>query len=324
MPYPLTDTQKNDVADRLKEYYDTAWADGIRSRMDIIAQKNMGVVTAYLDRAKDTYANLKRDSVDSFQTTFKADLKANVKFYLGNKNDVATVLVTIGEKVINKIADSFSVPLLSSVISYGAEQARAELHERATKEADTTLEAKTGIELDKLFTNDVQAKEYVEKSISQYKDIVKYIQLMPVTIANFEDAITFPRSVFKVQAAVSALNISLHAIEQYNRGMMSRLDATNQKTKEYIVKVGRDMPAAVDDVIQSAYAQGLARGTTDVGVNRYKAPAHNPPETTWPPLFKTPTKPGGASYLAAYIAHAMALGYHDAGNTGPILTRARR
>jgi flagellar biosynthesis/type III secretory pathway protein FliH len=317
MPYPFSSVQKNELGDAMREYYDADWDAGVRGLLDKMARSNMGVVTGYLDKAKDTYANLKKESVDDFKKTFKADLKANLAFYLGNKNDVAAVFVTVGEKLLNKIADKFEIPLLSTLISFGADKAREELHERSIKEADKDLVAKSGSELEKLFVNDVDAQAYVTKAMDQYKDIVKYIKMMPTNISSFDDAITFPRSVFKVQKAASSLNVSILAVQSYLKAMQSRLEATQGKSREYIQKVRTEMPGMVEDVIQAAYTEGRNKGQADVGMGKFKGgvPA---------PEFARPKKPGGATQLAAYVSHAMALGYYEAGNSGPVLTRPRR
>lgn len=316
MPYNLAVMDKARLGAAMAQYYEDDWSDGIRDLADRMARANMGVVTAYLDRAKDTYANLKKESADDFKKTFKADLKANLQFYLGNKNDVAAVFVTIGEKLLNKLADKFEIPLLSTLISFGADKAREELHERSIKEADRDLVNKSGSELEKLFVNDTDAQAYVTKSMEQYKDIVKYIKLMPTNITTFDDAITFPRSVFKVQKAASALNVSILAVQSYLRAMQSRLEATQTKAREYVAKVRSDMPDMVEDVIQAAYTEGHTRGLSDVGLNKFKGGVSSPE-------FKTPAKSGGATQLAAYVSHAMALGYYEAGNPGPTIGRAR-
>lgn len=317
MPYPLSVTQKNELGEAMREYYDADWTAGVRGLFDKMARANMGVATAYLDRAKDTYVNLKKESTDDFKKTFKADLKANLQFYLGNKNDVAIVFVTLGEKLLNKIADKFQIPILSSVISFGADKAREELHDRSIREADKDLVDKSGTELEKLFINDTDTQAYVLNSMTQYKDIVKYIRLMPTNISTFDDAITFPRSVFKVQKAASALNVSLRAVQSYIQAMQSRLEATQAKSTEYIAKVRTEMPGMVEDVIQAAYTEGYNKGRADVGLNKFKGGVPIP-------VFERPQKTGGATQLAAYVSHAMALGYYEAGNSGPMLTRPRR
>lgn len=317
MPYPLSPQQKQEVGEAMAAYYDADWDAGIRGLVDNMARSNMGVVTGYLDKAKDTYASLRKESSDDFKKTFKADLKANIAFYLGNKNDVAAVFVTIGEKVLNKLADKFQIPVISTIISFGAEKAREELHLRSIKEADKDLISRSASELEKLFVNDVDAQAYTTKAMEQYKDIVKYIKLMPVTISSFEDAITFPRSVFKVQKAASSLNVSILAVQSYLRAMQSRLEATQVKSKEYIQKVRTEMPGMVEDVIQASYLEGYNKGLLDVGTGKFKGGVSCPE-------FSRPKKPGGATQLAAYVSHALALGYYNAGNTGPILTRPRR
>lgn len=317
MPYPITLEEKDKLGKAMADYYVSDWEAGVRGLFDNMARANMGVVTSYIDSAKDTYANLRKESADDFKKTFKADLKANFQFYLGNKSDVAIIFVTLGEKVLNKIIEKFEIPILDQLITFGADKARAELHERSIREADTDLKNKSGAELAKLFVNDVDAQAYVTNSMKQYKDIVKYIRLMPANITTFDDAITFPRSVFKVQKAVSALNISLLAVQAYLQAMESRLQATQAKTREFIADVRTKMPEVVNDVIQAAYTEGYRKGEADVSAKKFKGGVSSPE-------FKSPVKTGGATQLAAFVSHAMALGYYDAGNTGPELTRPRR
>ena len=132
------------------------------------------------------------------------------------------------------------------------------------------------MELENLFVRDTDAQAYVVKSIDQYKDIVKYIKLMPTTISTFDDAITFPRSVFKVQKAASALNVSLLAVQSYLKAMQSRLEATQMTSNEYIRKVRDDMPDMAEIVIQIAYTEGHDKGRTDVNLNKFKGGVSSP------------------------------------------------
>jgi len=182
-------------------------------------------------------------------------------------------------------------------------------------EADGQLAAKTGGPTQKLFTNDVEAGEFISKSIDQYKLICKYVQTLPGNISSFDDAVAFPGAVFKVQAAASSLNVALVQVRQYLAGMQERLEKIQGVSKDYILTVRRDMPSAVDSVLQGAYTEAYQKGEADIARNKYSAPAS--------PMLQKPGKTGGATQLAAYLAHAVAQGYYDSGNRGPQIGRAR-
>jgi hypothetical protein len=320
MPYEISQTDLNALGAALSEYYESAWQEGVKGLFDNMARANMGIVTGYLDQAKDTYASLKKTSVDKFGVTFKATLKQYVSVYLANKNDVATVLVTIAEKALTQLANKIPIPHLGSVvsaaISFGADKARAELHTRSIAEADGQLAAKVGGEKPtKFFTNDVEAQAFITKSIDQYKLICKYIQSLPSSISTFDDAITFPGATFRVQAAASSLNVAIVSVQEYLNGMQERLEKVQTVSKDYIATVRKDMPAAVNTVLQEAYKGAYTSGETDVAKGKYSAPPS--------PTFKKADKPGGATQLAAYLANAVAQGYYDAGKRGPVTTRPR-
>ena len=114
---------------------------------DRMARAKMGIVTAYLDQAKDTYANLRKASNDKFGITFKATLKQYVNVYVTTKA-VADALVTVGEKALNQLASKIPVPglgaAISKVISFAADKAREELHKASINETLDTLATKSG------------------------------------------------------------------------------------------------------------------------------------------------------------------------------------
>lgn len=319
MPYQIAQTDLNALGAALAEYYESAWQEGVKGLFDNMARANMGIVTGYLDEAKDTYTNLRKTSVDKFGITFKATLKQYVSVYLANKNDVAIVLVTVAEKALTKLADKIPVPhlgsLVSSAISFAADKGREELHTRSIAEADQQLASKTGAGPGKFFTTDTEAATFIQKSIDQYKLICKYIQTLPANISTFDDAITFPGAVFRVQAAASSLNVGLVSVRQYLAGMQERLEKIQGVSKDYVAAVRRDMPAAVDNILQDAYRGAYQSGEADIAKNKYTAPSR--------PIFRKPDKPGGATQLAAYLANAVAQGYYDSGNRGPQITRPR-
>lgn len=319
MPYPIAKPDLDALGAALAEYYEEAWQEGVKGLFDNMARSNMGIVTGYLDQAKDTYANLRKSSNDKFGITFKPALKQYVGVFFANKNDVASLMVTVAEKALTQLASKIPVPHLGSVVSaaitFAADKGRAELHTRSVAEADGQLAAKTGGPTQKLFTNDVEAGEFISKSIDQYKLICKYIQTLPANITSFDDAVAFPGAVFRVQAAASSLNVALVQVRQYLAGMQERLEKIQGVSKDYIVSVRRDMPGAVDSILQSAYSGAYQSGEGDIAKNKYSAPQT--------PIFQKPAKTGGATMLAAYLAHAVAQGYYDAGNRGPQIGRAR-
>ena len=205
--YSITQAELDGVGKSLAEYYDIAWQEGVRSRVDIMARKGMGIVTAYLDQAKDTYANLRKNSNDAFGIKFKAELKLKVSEYVAFKSDVASVLVTVGEKAVSALASKIPIPLLgtvvSTVVSFAADKVQEELHKAGIKDADEQLATKPGPAPEKLWKTDAEAAAYIQKSMNQYMLICKYIKTLPASISTFDDAVTFPAATFKVQAAAS-------------------------------------------------------------------------------------------------------------------------
>jgi len=313
--YKLNEAAVKTIADGLEEYYADAWADGIKGLFDKMARSNMGVVTGYIDIGKDTYSKLRKKKADAFKVTYKAKIKREVKLYFANRSDVASDLVTIGEKVLNTLADKIPVPVVGSIITalagVGANAARDELHARSISEADKQIAAKSGAELSKFFTSDTEAIKFIEQTIKQYKSIGKYTQTLPANISSFDDAITYPTSVFKVQQAASSLNVAIWSIKDYLESMSERLLVVQSETAKYITSVKTNMPEAVKSVIQKAYADGVIKGKTDISRNKYAAPP------TPKPLVPPRPGEGPATQLAAYVSHAMTQGYYDSGNTGP-------
>ncbi|MGH9587379.1 MAG: hypothetical protein ACRD3F_10535 [Acidobacteriaceae bacterium] len=313
MPYQITKPEVDALGKALDEYYEEAWQEGIKGLFNNMARSNMGLVTGYLDQAQDTYASLRKKSNDKFGITFRPALKQFVSVYLANKNDVASALVSVAESALKQLAKQIPVPHLGSLvaqgISFAAAKGQEELHKRSVAEADSQLNAKTNAEVGKFFTSDAAAADFIQKSIDQYKLICKYIQTLPATPSSFDDTVAFPGAVFKVQAASSSLNVALVSVRQYLAGMQERLEKIQTVSKDYIVTVRKDMPAAVGAVLQSAYTDAYRKGEGDIAQKKYSAPRQ--------PVFLKPTQPGGATQLAAYMANAVAQGYYDAGNRGP-------
>jgi hypothetical protein len=313
MPYQIAKSELDSLGAALTAYYEEAWHQGVVGLFDKMAQSQMGIVTKYMDQAKDTYANLKKSSGDAFGVTFKADLKRYVSVYVANRSDVGTLLVTAAETGLKALASHIPVPMLGTVVSqaiaFAANKGRDELHQRSISEADKQLAAKTGAETARLPTNDTEAATLAQNTMEQYKLICKYIQTMPVNISTFEDAVTFPGAVFKVQKAASGISRDLDSMQRYMAGMQERLLQVQKVSTEYIGTVRKKMPDAVNSVLQSSYSEAYKNGEADIARNKYAAPSL--------PALKKADKPGGATQLAAYMAHAVAQGYYDAGNRGP-------
>lgn len=323
MPYSFTKNDADPIAKALEKYYDDAWEQGIKGLFDKMAQANMGLVTGYIDKGKDTYAGLKKKSADSWKTTFKAKLKLQAKLYVGNRNDIYTQLVTLGEKAIEKLAEKIPVPLVGTIITklsgVGAEAARDELHQRSIAEADGQIVKATGGPKPKdFFVSDKEAMAFIENAIKQYKEIGKYATTLPATISTFDDAVTFPQAVFKMQQATSKLNVALWSITDYMTSMSERLTNTQDLYKQYKIQLRSSLPDAVMEVVNGAYRAGYNKGLEHVNQQKYGAL----PE----PVFRAANSPGldgGATLLAERVAWATSHGYYDAGNQGPIVTRGR-
>jgi len=319
MPYQLNQTEVNSIAAALKVYYDAAWQDGIKNVVANMGRSQMGLVSKYLDVAKDSYANLKRSSGDSFRVTFKAELKQQIGLFLANKNDVAQTLVTVGEKVVDKLASMIPVPhlgmALSGAVGFAAGKAKDELHDRSITEADKMLMAQSGGELEKLFASDKETARFIDDSMKQYKTLTNYIGMLPTNVTSFDDAITFPKSAFKVQQAASSLNVALWSIRQYCAAMQERLAECQRMSEQYIATVRDKMPQVVGTVLIDAYNEGLNKGKSDAQIGKHSAP--QPPKAI-------AAKPGagGATLLANAMALALAQGYYDAGKAGPAPTMA--
>lgn len=320
MPYQIAKPDADALGKAMVEYYEEAWQDGIKSRFDVMARANMGTVTGYLDQASDTYASLKKKSKDKFTVTFTATLKKQVSFYLANRNDVASALVSVAETALTQLANKIPVPHLGSIvaqaISYAAGKGQEELHKRSVAEADTQLNAHSSGQAGPIFTSDTEAAKAIQDSIDQYKIACKYIQTMPANISTFDDIVTFPSAVFKLQEALSHLRVNLDRPKWYLMGMQDRAEKIEVLSKDYRNTLRNNMPAAVEHVLQTAYYDAQRKGDADVSQKKYTAPG-------WPEFKKPDARAGGATQLAAYLAHAVAQGYYDAGNKGPQIGRPR-
>ena len=315
MPYQVNQTEVNNIATGLAAYYTAAWEAGIKGLFANAAQSRMGVGSKYIDMAKDSYASLKKSSGDSFRVTFRSDLKQQIGLFFANKYDVAQNLVTVGEKLIDKVASLIPVPhlgsALSGVASVAASKAKDELHDRSIVHADKMLADASDADIQKMFGNDKDTITSIENSMKQYKTLTNYIGTLPTNATSFDDAITLPKAAFRVQEAASHLNVELVKIRKYCEAMQERLVECQKMSDGYRTTVREKMPSVVTTVLNDAYGEGNNKGKIDVSSNKYTAP--QPPK-----LAVAKGGAGGATLLANAMAHALAQGYYDAGNTGPI------
>lgn len=320
MPYQIAKPEADALGKAMVEYYEEAWQEGVKGLFNNMARANMGTVTGYLDQASDTYASLKKKSKDKFTITFLPTLKKQVSFYLANRNDVASALVSVAETALTQLANKIPVPHLGSIvsqaISYAAGKGQEELHKRSVAEADEQLKAHSSEPVGPIFTSDTEAMKCIQESIDQYKVACKYIQTMPANISTFDDVVTFPAAVFKLQEALSHLRVNLDRPRWYLMGMQDRAEKIETVSKDYRNTLRNNMPAAVEHVLQTAYYEAQRKGETDITQKKYTAPG-------WPEFKKPDSKAGGATQIAAYLAHAVAQGYYDAGNRGPQIGRPR-
>ena len=317
MPYQINAAEVDRIAAGLAEYYDDARNAGLKERVAQMGRSQMGLVTGYLDAAQDTWANFRKKSSDSFRVTFKSDLKAAVAVYFANKFDVAADFVTLGEKLLDKLVSLIPFPKLASAVqggvSFAADKAKDELYDRSVTEADKPLMNRSDSELSTIFSHDKDTTPFVTNAMKQYKALTSLISTMPMNITSFDDAITYPKSAFKVQRAASSLNVSLWAIGQYVLAMQERLVECQKVSEEIIVTVRTKMPEAVRTVLKNSYDEAMNKGKLDITGKKYAAPAA-------PKVLPPKAGAGGATLLAGAMAHAIALGYYEAGNSGPVLT----
>jgi hypothetical protein len=319
MPYQVNPTEVNNIAAGLAAYYSAAWEAGIKGLFATAAQSQMGVGSKYIDMAKDSYASLKKSSGDSFRVTFRSDLKQQISLFFANKYDVAQNLVTVGEKLIDKVASLIPVPHLGTAVSglagVAASKAKDALHDRSIVHADKMLADASDADIQKMFGNDKDTITSIENSMRQYKTLTNYIGTLPTNVTSFDDAITLPKAAFRVQEAASHLNVELVRIRKYCEAMQERLVECQKMSDAYRTTVREKMPSVVSTVLTDAYSEGSNKGKMDVSSNKYTAPQS-------PKLATAKAGAGGATLLANAMAHALAQGYYDAGNTGPIFATA--
>ena len=319
MAYPITDTQRQALGQELTTYYDEAWTEGVHALFDRMARANMGKATAYLDVAKDSYATLRKKSSDAFMVTFQAKVRQSATLYFSNLPDVAADALPAATAALEQLADKIPVPVLGTVIgkliSFASAEAMVELRERAVLRADEQITGASGGSVGKRFTNEEEATQCIEQALVQYKTIGRYLGTIPATITSFQDAITFPSSIFKVQAAASSLNVSLTQIRDYLEAMQGRLDEIHKVYVEYKVRLNNSMPTAVDAVLRGAYNKAWEKGNQRLRAGK--------PGPLMQPVLPTMTHPGAATQLAQYVSYCMAYGVWDAMAEPLPETRAR-
>ena len=306
--YDLPESARQSLARGLVDYYDNAWAEGVRGLFDNMAHANMGIITGYLDTAADSYAALRKKSNDAFMVGFQAEVRGAASRYFSNMPDVLNDALPLAKSALESLAKMIPVPVvggvLAKLVSFAGDAAAEELRARAVARSDEQVTAVTGGEVRKLFSNETEAKQYIDKAIDQYKTVGRFASTIPQTITSFNDAITFPTSVFKVQKAASALNVALVQIRDYIESMQTRLEEVQKVYSTYKATLTTKMPEAVEAVIQEAYEAGYQKGLTRLSQRKPGAPVV--------PTFTPPTQSGAATQLGAYVAHAMAQGFFDA------------
>ena len=129
---------------------------------------------------------------------------------------------------------------------------------------------------------------------------------MPSEINDFNDVIMVPTSTFKVQKATSKLNFQLRSINQYLTAMEDRLKNIENVSNNNLEIIRNQMPSVVKKVLDNAYRNSSAQADADHSNGKPSAILNKPI------LFAPNKNEGGATKLAAYLSHAIALGYWDA------------
>ncbi|MDB4876969.1 MAG: hypothetical protein JWM41_3415 [Gemmatimonadetes bacterium] len=307
--YPISDTDRAALVDKLCEYYTEALDTGVRSLMDRMARANMGTATAYLDQGRDSWASMTAESRDKFTVMFEREVRSQSSLMLAGANDLAADAIPMAVNALKSLADKIPVPLVGTAVGKLLELAGGaavtELRTRAFNEADARVTASSGAEVRKLFTSDEVAAEAMKTALEQYKLIGRHITTMPSKLTSFQEIVTFPKSVFKVRQAASSLNVSLVQIRDYIDSMQTRLDAVQKVYVNYETQLRTCLPDAVLNVLESAYDSGYTKGGLKIMTRTYKPIAD--------PVFRAPAQSGGATHLAAHITCAIATGYFVAG-----------
>jgi hypothetical protein len=215
------------------------------------------------------------------------------------------------EAALNKAAEAIPIPMLSTVVSAGvafaAGEVRKELHTRSITEADTTLLAKSQGELRALFTTDTDALEVMQNSMAQYKAICKLIESMPKGAPKtFDEAIAAPTTTFRIEQAVSALNVTVLFIGDYLESLSDRLVRCREVMQSYKEELRRDTPVFVAKILDETYKAALAKGKDHIRRKKYVVQKDDPL------LQRVDSRQPATVHLSALMAHAFAKGYYDA------------
>lgn len=318
--YFVTESVRKDLADRLYDYYTAEFDAGVRALMDRVARSNMGVGTAYLDMARDGWASLTAESRDKFTVKFETAIRQQAMLAYAGWPDLIADAIPQATKALTALCDKIPVPGVSAVISglmnLAAGAAVEELRAKAIADADERVTAGSGAVVRKVFSKPEDVEKSVTAAMEQYKLIGRYMTTMPKHLATVQDVVTFPKSVFKVRQAASALNVELLAIRDYIESMQTRLEAVQTVYRDYEASLKSSLPASIDAVLEQAYQSGYEKGTQQYRSNAYKPIGM--------PSLQTPRESGGATHLAAHVAYANALGYFDVGQYEQVNTRRGR
>jgi len=309
-------------ADKLLQYFDGAREEAIKGRLDALARSNMGIIAQYLDPVKDTIASLRKETGEPFGVKLKADLKASALAFTSNKSDLGTMFVNLAEPALKHAANAIPVPGLGSVvgtlIGFGADAARDELHTRSIAEADATIgeSIKGQAELRRLFTTDKAALEVMQKSMVQYKTIGKLIESMPSGAPKtFDETIAMPTTTFRIEEAISALNVTIWTIRDYLQSMSERLNRSKEVIARYRTQLRTETPGYVRAIVNASYNEANSKALVHLAQRRYLALERQPEPD------RAPWAKPASELLADLMGYAMASGYWDAGYNGGGSTR---
>src|SRR5579884_674614 len=320
MVYEISQSEAERLGALLVGYYDEAFEKGIRNLMDRMVSNSARPDWLVIYSLEDAYTSLKQKSKDSFFTTFRADVKRELNVYFANKFDVVSDLLGIAEQALDaavkKLTDMISLPILPTVVEKGYNFLKSKTLGKAQDEAykasiatagQQVAAASGGKDPSTLFNNDKDVADAAKEAVTHFKQIGKFVSTLPTKVMSFDDAITFPRAVFKLRAEASNLTVSLQTVRTYLAWMDERFVEVNVATERYKKQVKNNMAEAVKEVLNAAYEKGNSKGADHVQAGKYKGGS----EPKRPALDQTK---GGATQLAVYVAHATAFGYYQAGN----------
>ena len=276
--------------------------------MNDMARANMGAVPAFFDQAA-FWQNMPRKSASDFRATFKARLKQEFELLYAQRHDLVAALVEVGDLILQEVLGQvIPLPVVATIVVEAVgglvlNPIKQGLHERAFKAADKTLGTHTGTQLSEISTSDTDAVDEIKRANEDYKKICAFTKTLPKSITTFEDAVTFPEAVFNVEKATSHLSIALERIQNHLSAMQERCDKCKGISEKLTREVHTAMPQAAKNCIYKAYNDGVKQAQKD---NVLDTPVK--PASVKPILGLTIV---AAANLAAYLAHASAMGYYD-------------